>query len=136
MKIITFGLYLKNFTSNTAPIGKYWAYKLSALRYTGDINGIKTPSDFPKISIPADEYHTSFVFAISKGTSRIYLNRFIVDTNIEFGLPFVIPYFGFDVYNYDYNPSTYKEIFAKRMGNRLWGNFLFNVNMNVSLLAF
>ncbi len=136
MKFFTAGIYLKSFTSNTAPIGKYWAYKLSVLRYAADAAELKMPSDFPRLSIPADEYRTSFVFTISQGTSRIYFNRFIVDTNIEFGLPFVIPYFGFDVYNYDYNPSTYKEIFAKRMGNRLWGNFLFNVNVNVSLLAF
>jgi hypothetical protein len=136
MKILTIGMYLKNFTSNTAPIGKYWTYKFALLRYTGDINGIKTPYDFPKIALPADEYHTSFVLAISHGTSRVYFNRLIVDTNFEFGFPFVIPYFGFDVSNYEYNPSTYNEIFAKRMTNRFLGSFLFNVNMNVSLLAF
>ena len=89
MKILTFGMYLKKFTSNTAPIGKYWAYKISVLRYAADIAEIKMPSDFPTLSIPANEYQTSLVFAISQGTSRVYFNRFLVDTNFEFGLPFV-----------------------------------------------
>lgn len=136
MKILTFGMYLKNYTSNTAPIGKYWAYKLSVMQYSGDMSEVKLPSDFPRISVPADESHTSLVFAISQGTSRVYFNRFIVDTNFEFGLPFVIPYLGLDESNYTYNGSTYSDIFAKRMKTRLWGNFLINVNVNVSLLAF
>jgi len=136
MKILTLGMYLKNFTSNTAPIGKYWAYKLSVLRYAADITGIKAPSDFPKLSIPEDDYHTTLVFAISQGTSRVYFNRFLVDTNFEFGLPFVVPSFSFEASNYEYNASNYNEIVSKRMNTRLWGNFLFNVNVNVSLLAF
>lgn len=136
MKLFTFGLYLKQFTSKTAPIGKYWAYKLSVLRYNGDISEMKTPSGFPKLSDPSDIYHTTLVFEVSHGTSRVYYNRFVVDTNVEFGLPFIVPYFGFDVSDYSYNASSFNDIFANRMGNRLWGNFLFNVNVNVSLLAF
>jgi hypothetical protein len=130
MKFLTFGLYLKSFTSNTAPIGKYWGYKLAVLRYSTDITGIKMPSDYPIITIPVDEYHTSAVFSITKGTSRVYFNRMLVDTGFEFGLPFVFPGYG------NLGSNNLDGKITKRMNSRLWGNFLINVNVNVSLLAF
>jgi len=136
LNFFTVGMYLKKFTENLAPVGKYWEYKLSVLRYVADISEMKMPSGYPKLTIPTNEYHTSLVFAISRGTSRVYANRFIVDSNFEVGLPFMMPYFGFDTSDYNYDPKTYNDLFAKRMRNRLWGNFLVNINVNISLLAF
>lgn len=139
MKIITAGLSIKKFTTNTAPIGKYVGYKLSVLRYAADLSGINVPADFNLNVLPKkDDYHHSIVFAISKGTARIYYNRFLVDSNVEFGIPFVMPSFKlFDLDNYNTEVTTaFGDQITKRMNNRLWGNFLINVNVNVSLLAF
>jgi len=136
MKILTVGMYLKKFNSNTAPIGKYWSYKLAVLRYAADLTETVFPLDFPKRLLPApDIYHTSAVFSIAQGTSRIYWKRLLVDTNFEFGLPFVYPGFG-NLDSYDSSSVTYEKTITQRMNTRLWGNFLFNVNVNVSLLAF
>jgi hypothetical protein len=136
MKILTFGLYLKNFSANTAPIGKYWGYKLAMLRYSADLSGLKMPADFPSIKTLDQDYHTSAVFSITKGTSRVYFNRILVDTGFEFGLPFVIPSISSLDWSTPTSTVTMDDKITKRMNNRLWGNFLVNVNVNVSLLAF
>ena len=136
MKILTVGMYLKKFNSSTAPIGKYWSYKLAVLRYAADLTEMVLPTTFSTGLLPASNiYHTSAVFSIAQGTSRVYWKRLLVDTNFEFGLPFVYPGFG-NLDSYDSSSVTYEKTITQRMNTRLWGNFLFNVNVNVSLLAF
>jgi hypothetical protein len=136
MKIATFGIYIKKFSTKTAPIGRYYSLKLSMLRYKPDFESIELPGGFPKsIKSIFNTYSTSIVFALSVGKSRIYYNHLIVDSNFEFGLPFVMPGFGSSL-NLDYSTTNFEKQINTRMNNRLWGNFLLNVNVNVSLLAF
>ena len=137
MKIATFGVYLKKFTTKTAPIGRYYTFKLSLLRYKSDFESVEFPADFPKnVTSTFNEYKNTIIFAFSTGKSRIYFNNFIVDSNFEFGLPFVMPGFGTSL-NLDYFSTTnFEKQINTRMNNRLWGNFMLNVNVNISLLAF
>lgn len=137
MKFYTLGLYIKSFDTKTAPIGKYNAYKLSALLYKPDLSTIDIPNEikpvFPK-------YSKSLVFTYSRGISRVYFNRLLVDSNVELGIPLLMP--KIDLFSLEENsdfstdPVKNKALLTKRMNSRLWGNFLFNVNINISLLAF
>jgi hypothetical protein len=134
MKLYTFGVYFKSFTSKIAQVGKYNAFKLSMFWYKPDLSNLKVS---PYITPSYWDYKKSAAFFFSRGISRIYFNRMIMDYNFEFGVPFLIPKI---MVSYDSNVITsqteMKSRIEDRMANRLFGNFLFNVNMNVSLLAF
>jgi hypothetical protein len=134
MKLYTLGVYYKSYTSRIAQIGKYNALKLSMFWYKPDLSNIKVS---PYLAPTFYDYKKSAAIFYSRGTSRIYFNRMVLDYNIEVGIPFLIPKI---IDPYDSNlvesQAEMKLRIEDRMANRLWGNFLFNMNVNVSLLAF
>lgn len=134
MKFHTIGLYYKHFRSPMAPIGRYSAYKASVIFYKPLEEDLRA---IPVLLRPTFDYSKTMVLSYSRGSSRVYLDAFIVDANWELGVP-IIP-MGRDDIQVD-NFTNKKEFMQKRMvanmGSRLWGSFLFNVNVNISFLAF
>jgi len=139
MNIQTFGVYYKEYKNYSAPIGSYWGVKAAALLYSADfLEANNIPIEMMR-KIKEHSYGTLLI-SYTKGTSRIYFNRLIVDSNIEFGFPFLMPNFKAmakdDSYYSSNNGENINDLIKKRMNNRLWGNFFLNFNINLSLLAF
>ncbi|NVN94183.1 MAG: hypothetical protein HXX18_02745 [Bacteroidetes bacterium] len=125
-------------SSHIAPLGVYGSFGFDVIISTVDVdtailnNAFQTYNDygssFPRYS-NTQFTTTHFGLNMKSGVKQIFFNCLSIDFNFQLGV-----IFSGDVTNETKFENDYDKYLRNRIGNRLWGHYLWGVNCSVGYL--
>lgn len=136
-----YGLYLKIFKRNLAPLGSYVKIKAMLLSYSPsatDTNFSFMNKDELKYIEPGKKSYQSVFLSLTFGRQRIIKKFLVIDLGIELGAALCsgLTKIGKDFSYNNSNAATAPDYLKYTCGSRIFEGMLINFNIGVGLLAF